>query len=308
MKRSKPSPPATGGYRLHRQQIGTRITYWPDPRGPGHGEMYWGTVLEHMGETVLIGWDDDPEFYENWSSKECRYRVDRGQMRFIPPPKERRVRLAPDELICKTCGKPRQLKCGCPRPGALKPEHWGQKVDRALLTPSNGHDMMVISNEGNALNDTKGAMMAARKGKTVVAVEEVEEVDDIVEAADEVELEELDEATEPATASEGGEMLTAKAAASLLKTDGRTLRKFLRKEHGTIGQGQRWEVDPNDIDALRVRFEAWKGGAKDKADKTDKPKAPKSKATKADPIYDLPAADAELDELEEIEDLDFGDE
>ena len=46
--------------------------------------MFWGTVLEHMSDTVIIGWDDEPEFYENWDGKECRYRVDRGQMRFRP--------------------------------------------------------------------------------------------------------------------------------------------------------------------------------------------------------------------------------
>lgn len=296
MKRSKPSPQRTDGYRLHTQRPGSRVTYWPDPRGPGHGTMYWGTVLEHMGNTVTLGWDDEPEYFEIWDGKECRYRVDRGQMRFIPPPKERRVRLAPSELICKTCGKPRQLKCGCPRPGAVKPEEWGQKVDHALLTPMIPHDMMDISIGGYAPDDEKGAMMARAKKAATPVVDEVEELDDTVE------LEELDDATEPEAAESGGtEMLTAKAAASMLKTDGRTLRKFLRKEHGTIGQGQRWEIDPNDMEALRVKFEAWsRGGAK--AEKTDKPKATKGKAA-----AEAPAPDAELEELDEIEDLDFGD-
>lgn len=297
MRRSNPSPPRTGGYRLHRQQIGTRVTYWPDPRGPGHGEMFWGTVLEHMSDTVIIGWDDEPEFYENWDGKECRYRVDRGQMRFIPPPKERRMRLDPSQVNCKTCGRPRQMKCGCPRPGALKPEQWGQKLVHALLTPSNPHDMMAISNEGNALNDTKGALMARKKAE-VVAVDEIEELEDEV-----VELEELEDAAE-ATTEEGGSsnMLTAKAAASLLKTDGRTLRKFLRKEYGTIGQGKRWELDPSDLEGLRTRFTAWsKGGTK--AEKTDKPAKSKVKAESTPP-----APDAELEEFEEIEDLVFDEE
>lgn len=255
--------------------------------------MLSGFVVDHMGDTVSLVWDHDDEFYETWSSGECRYRVDRGQMRFIPPPKERRIRLPPDQLTCKTCGRPRQLKCGCPRIGALKPEEWGINAVRALLTPSLPHDMMDISIGGNAPNEGKGQMMARKKA--VEVLDEVEELEEVVE------LEELDEPTEEGTAAEGsGDMLTAKAAASKIGTDARTLRKFLRKKHGTVGQGQRWEVDINDVDALKTEFLAWAKGTKEA--KADKPKVAKLK-----PDAEEPAADAELEEFEEIEDLDFGD-
>lgn len=293
MRPSTQSLQKTGGYKLHRQRPGARVTYWPDPRGPGHGVMWNGWVVDHLGDTVSLVWDHDDEFYETWSSGECRYKVDRGQMRFIPPPKERRVRIPDDQIFCKVCGKPRQLKCNCPRPGALKPEHWGQKVVPQLLTPSHPHDMMDISIGGNAPDEGKGQMMARKK-----AVEVLDEVEEL----EEVELEELDEPTEEGTAAEGsGDMLTAKAAASKIGTDARTLRKFLRKKHGTVGQGQRWEVDINDVDALKAEFLAWAKGTKEA--KADKPKV-----TKPKPDAEEPAADAELEEFEEIEDLDFGDE
>lgn len=256
--------------------------------------MYWGTVLQHMGDTLSISWDGEEEFFEVWDGRECRYRVDRGQMRFIPPPKERRIRLPDNQIFCKTCGKSRDLKCDCPRPGALKPEEWGQKVVPALLTPSTPHDMMVISIEGNALDEEKGALMARKKAEVVE-----DEVDEVVE------LEELEDAADEDEGKvEGsGDMLTAKAAATKLGTDGRTLRKFLRKKHGTVGQGQRWEIDANDIDALKTEFEAWSKGGKSTGEKKASTKKPKADAEPAEPL-----ADAELDELEEIEDLDFGDE
>ena len=141
----------------------------------------------------------------------------------------------------------------------------------------------------------------ARAKKVTPVVEELEELDDAVE------LEELDDAVEPEEKGEGsGDMLTAKAAASKLGTDARTLRKFLRKKFGVIGQGQRWEVDNADIDALKIEFAAWTKGGADKAAKAEK--APKAKAPKAAPELDEEdALDAELEAFDEIEDLDFGD-
>lgn len=92
-------------------------------------------------------------------------------------------------------------------------------------------------------------------------------------------------------------MLSAKGAATALGTDARTLRKFLRKKNGLVGQGQRWAIDPEDIDDLRTEFEAWLGGkATDgpvKAKAAKKGKQPKPPAEEAD----------ELDELDDIEDL-----
>lgn len=251
--------------------------------------MYWGTVIEHFGDELEIVWDFDDATSDVWSSKEARYRVDRGQMRFIPPPKERRIRLPDDQIFCKICGKPRQLKCGCPRPGALKPEEWGQKVDRSLLTPSTSDDMMVISNEGNALNERKGAMMAKKAAAPVVE----DEIDDLVELDDVAVAEDTEEVTD------GGDMLTAKAAATKLGTDARTLRKFLRKKQGTVGQGQRWAISADDIPALKAEFDTWAKGARSTEPKADK--APKAKAAKAQPKDEPPAPDA--DELEEIDDL-----
>lgn len=254
--------------------------------------MYWGTVVEHFGDEIEIVWDFDDSTSDVWDAKEARYRVDRGQMRFIPPPKERRLRLPDDQIFCKVCGKPRQLKCGCPRPGALKPEEWGQKVVRHLLTPSTGDDMMAISNEGNALIEGKGAMMA-RKPAAATIVDEIED-----------EIDDLPELEEPAEAADDGDMLTAKAAATKLGTDARTLRKFLRKKQGTVGQGQRWAISADDIPALKAEFDAWAKGTRSTEPKADK--APKAKATK--PPAE-PAPDAEIEEIddlmEELDDLDF---
>lgn len=138
-------------------------------------------------------------------------------------------------------------------------------------------------------------MMARKKAEVV---EEIDEVTDVTEV-------EEDEA-EAAEAS-GGEMLTAKAAASLLKTDGRTLRKFLRKEFGTVGQGQRWEIDPADMPELKTKFEAWGKGSSTKESKETKAKT-KSEAKRPEPVADLDADELEeISDIDEIEDLDFGD-
>lgn len=161
----------------------------------------------------------------------------------------------------------------------MKPEEWGgQKVDRTLLTPINPHDMMESSNGGDAPTTKKGAMVAKKKAEVI---EEVEEVDG------------------------DSEMLTAKAAAAKLGTDARTLRKFLRKENGTVGQGQRWEIDPAKLPALKEKFDAWAKGGQSRSDQK---KSTKVKEV-AEDIDDEPV-DAELDgleEIEELEDLDFDD-
>jgi hypothetical protein len=93
-------------------------------------------------------------------------------------------------------------------------------------------------------------------------------------------------------------MLTAKAAATKLGTDARTLRKFLRKKQGTVGQGQRWAISADDLPALKAEFDTWAKGARSTEPKADK--APKAKA-KPQPKDEPPAPDA--DELEEIDDL-----
>lgn len=305
---SKPKPPNRGGYRITTQPEGTRVSYWADPRGIGHGSVRVGTIESHKSDTVLVVWDDDDEHYEQWDGAELRYRVERGQMNLKRPAKERRVRVPSDQLLCKTCGQPRSEKCGCKRQGAVKPENWGQKVVPSLLTGVDPHDMMDISIGGNAPIDktTKGHMMA----KKAAQVEEIEELD------------ELDEVTESASANDDEGMLTAKQAATKLGTDARTLRKFLRKKSGTIGQGQRWAINEDDMPSLKAEFDAWgKGGKTTPAKPTTatkpaaKPAAKAKKSTAPVPDEDIysdgddefEALDNDallgMDEIDDLEDL-----
>lgn len=139
-------------------------------------------------------------------------------------------------------------------------------------------------------------MMATKKKAKVEVLDELEELE---------ELEELDEEVEPAAeaiAKDG--MLTAKAAASMLGTDGRTLRKFLRKKNGVLGQGKRWELDPDDFDELKAEFDAAHKAPRKKAEKADdgddKPKG-KVVKTKSAPIG---GTDDELYGPEDEDDLD----
>jgi len=103
------------------------------------------------------------------------------------------------------------------------------------------------------------------------------------------------------------EPLSAKEAAAELGTDARTLRKFLRKKSGVIGQGNRWAIDPGDIKDLRKEFNAWQSEGSKVKPAEDKPKKPKAKSKKKGdgPIG---GTDAELygdDEADDVfEDLD----
>ena len=146
--------------------------------------------------------------------------------------------------------------------------------------------------------------MAKKKGKT----------------EDELELIEVpDEAGAGEANTEG--MLSAKQAATELGIDARTLRKFLRKQSGKIGQGNRWHIALDDIPQLRADYE--KGSrSKPKADddeaevtptkakpkKSKKPRATGPAKTDAE-IYELePDADMiEDDEPIDEEDFDFSD-
>lgn len=92
-------------------------------------------------------------------------------------------------------------------------------------------------------------------------------------------------------------MLSAKEAAAELGTDARTLRKFLRKRSGTIGQGNRWAIDPDDIEELREGFEAWQSEGspvKAKADDDTKPKKAKSKKSKSKKSQPAGGTDEEI--------------
>lgn len=174
------------------------------------------------------------------------------------------------------------------------------------LTGENGNDTIVLSNEGEAPLPTEKGHMMARKSKQATPVEEVEEVEDEIETLEPEVDDEVDD-TETTKAESNGEMLSSKAAATLIGTDGRTLRKFLRKKHGLVGQGQRWEIDPDDIDQLKAEFAEWGGGKGSRSD-GEKDKAAAKKKTKGKAATP-PPADDELDDdeiaaIEEIDDLD----
>lgn len=139
----------------------------------------------------------------------------------------------------------------------------------------------------------------------------VEEPDD-----DFVELDEIEEDNdEPADDPTEG-MLSAKEAAKAIGTDARTLRKFLRKKAGKVGQGNRWLIDPDDLKKLKAEFEASsrsKADADDDEEEEPKPKAKKSKSKKKkapepDPVdededEDDDEDDDEFEVLDEIDDL-----
>lgn len=179
---------------------------------------------------------------------------------------------------------------------------------------------MEISNRGNdpdRMMKMKGHMMATKAPKAEV-LEELEELDDAVDSTTE--------------GNDGDDGLTAKQAATMLGTDAKTLRKFLRSKNGTIGQGKRWAIAEDDIPALKADFEAWGTGKRKSEPKAEgtTPPAAKKKGSKVttppadddDEIDDIsgnisddelygpePTADAieELDLLDddEVDDLEF---
>jgi hypothetical protein len=134
-------------------------------------------------------------------------------------------------------------------------------------------------------------MMARRKVEVVEELEEVEEVaEDLVPEAESIEDD--DEAGDE-------DLLTAKQAATALGTDGRTLRKFLRKKFGLVGQGQRWAIRKDDLETLRAEFAAHLKSARSET----KSKTTKSK-TKAEEIETIDEVEElDNDELEELEDI-----
>lgn len=273
------------GYRITNLPEGTLVTYWPDPRGPGHGKCEAGYVEAMAAQTCRIVWagymkkgkikeGDITGTEEMFRASELKYLEDRGLMRFKRPPKQRRIRL-PDNLIhCKTCGVTRDIGCDCPRPGALKPEFWGQKSVTKVLTSAERDDSMTSSIDTGEGNPTqKGAIqMAKTKSKKT---KDIEPDDDFVEL-DEVEEDDDEPADDP---TEG--KLSAKEAAKAIGTDARTLRKFLRKKAGKVGQGNRWLIDPDDLKKLKAEFEASSRPKADADEDDDEDNEPKPKAKKS---------------------------
>jgi hypothetical protein len=61
------------------------------------------------------------------------------------------------------------------------------------------------------------------------------------------------------------EALTPKQLARLLKSDARTVRKFLRVQYGKVGQGNRWGLDHEDLDAFVKAWGKWRAKIEAKA-------------------------------------------
>lgn len=294
------------GYRLNKLKENTHVAYWADPRGPGHGNLERGFVSSHIGDTVLITWTDGAHagVVEEWRSGDLRFRVDRGQAILTAPPKPRRIRRPANELWCKTCGTRRDIGCECPRPGALKPEFWSNKSAKKALTSAEQDDSIDLSiNRGEGNPTQKGAKSMATKTKK--KKKEAEELDDFVE------LEEVDEADDDDEVDPSDGKLSAKEAATAIGTDARTLRKFLRKKAGKVGQGNRWLIDPDDLDDLKQEFEASLRSSKsdDADEEEEKPKAKKTKKTKKTKKAKTPKPDSEIydedeDEFEVLDEID----
>ena len=99
------------------------------------------------------------------------------------------------------------------------------------------------------------------------------------------------------------EPLSAKEAANKLGTDARTLRKFLRKRSGVIGQGNRWAIEPKELKKLRKEFEKWQAeGAKPKATTDEAPSKSKAKNKKPNTNTDSELIDT-VDDDDAIADL-----
>ena|SRR5688572_20755377 len=84
--------------------------------------------------------------------------------------------------------------------------------------------------------------------------------------------------------------LSAKEVAKELGTDARTVRKFLRKQYGTIGQGNRWNIQRKEIAQLRKAFDVWA--------KPEVKVAPSKVVDLSEEIDDL----VELEDIDQLED------
>src|SRR5688572_18823952 len=99
-------------------------------------------------------------------------------------------------------------------------------------------------------------------------------------------------------------MLSAKEAARELGTDARTFRKFMRAtlpKDDQPGQGNRYQIDPDEVTQLRKSFKKWTNG---KAPAEPKPEK-KSKKSKEVEETDDPDDFTELHDPseEELDDL-----
>lgn len=108
--------------------------------------------------------------------------------------------------------------------------------------------------------------------------------------------------------------LTATELAEQLKTDPRTVRKFIRDTVGKVGKGNRHEIKSGQVATLRKQFTAWtksreaaaekaaeaKAPKAEAAPKVEKPKAEKPKAPKPK-VTKLPPSGKTAEKLAEVE-------
>lgn len=287
MGRSTRTPLATDQrvkYRVPHQRRGTRVSHSKSRLGPDHLGVWLGVVVDHWGDTIQIVYDDLPDDVFILRADEARYMVDRGLMRFTPPPRERRMRLGPDDVPCKFpgCKATGKARKKCPPehrgPGASKPEYWGNATEESqhiALTPPPSQDKMTLSNQRGEmpLTEEKSNMATAEK-------------------------------------------LSAKQAAIEIGTDARTLRKFLRSDSSTFeacGQGNRYEFAKGEIKKLKKEFAAW-GGGKSPAKSKKEPIAQEPDDDEItddeldEEVDDEEVADDDEDEDIDLEDLEIEDE
>lgn len=134
----------------------------------------------------------------------------------------------------------------------------------------------------------------ARKSKVAPPDDEIEELDDEVEEVEESDDEAADE----------GDGLTAKALAKELGTNGREVRKFLRHKFGKVGQGARWNINPDLVAELKKEFEAY--GKRTRSTKKAKAAPPADEAV--DEVEELENDELEdISDIEELDDLELDD-
>lgn len=247
------------GYRLPKQRPDTRVSLALNPLGPDYGPVILGYVVDHIGDRVEILWDEADES-EVWRSEDCKYKVDRGLMIFTPPPKQRRIRIPRDKLVCKQCGDLRK-DCDCPRISALKPEEWGRDRNHPDR-PVGSHDPALTGEdlEDSIAPSSKGAALRTEERKPMPKTEDT---------------------------------VSAKELARQLGTDARTLRKFLRSDASPVeppGQGGRYEFTAKQVKKVTKAFEAW--GTR-KSTRTRKP--PMKDVTEIEEVTD----NEEIEDLED---------
>lgn len=95
--------------------------------------------------------------------------------------------------------------------------------------------------------------------------------------------------------------LAAKQVASLLGTEAKTLRQFLRSDASTfeaVGSGGRYEFTEADVPKIKGEFDAWKAAHASRGQKRTEGSGRKTKST--EPAEEI----EEVEEIEELEELD----